>query len=182
MKHNLRPFELKLAAILLGLAICLCSCSSSYSVSSTGKPTSDYSYQEMNEELKGRHVKIELKAGEETSAEDITISNDSVSWLAESGHEKSKVATQQLKRIALKDHFTGGAEWFLLGALGGAGVGWLSTAGESQGYRKEFGGAAMFFYGIIGAGIGLLTGAIIGHSYNYEFSTTEQRDSLQNGK
>ena len=182
MRHNSRPSELKLTAIPFGLAICLCGCSSSYSVSSTGKPTSEYSYQEMNEELKGRHVKIQLRAGGEILAEEITISNDSVSWLDASGAEKPKVGTQQLKRITLTDHFAGGAEWFLLGAIGGAGVGWLSTAGESQGYRKEMGGAAMFGYGMIGAGMGLITGAIIGHSNNYEFPTTEQRDSLQNGK
>jgi major membrane immunogen (membrane-anchored lipoprotein) len=67
MNRHLCPLELKLITLVFGLAILLTGCSSSYTVSSTGRPNAEYSYAEMNEELTGRDVIIELKDGRETS-------------------------------------------------------------------------------------------------------------------
>ena len=83
---------MKLITVLFGLAIFLCGCSSSYLVSSTGKPDAKYSYREMNEELKGQDVKIEMKDGSDISAKDVKISNDSVSWVDQETDENLRQA------------------------------------------------------------------------------------------
>ena len=182
MKRHLRPTELKLFAMLLILAIRICGCSSSYTLSSRGKPNAEYSYGEMNEELTGRDVIIELKDGREMSSEVVTISDDSVSWLHANIAEKSKMATRQVKKIVIKNH--------LVGALEGVGIvgpavfvgSWSLGGFSSEGIGGSEGWALPAALGLIGGGVGLITGAIMGHSYEYEFSATVQSDSLQNGK
>jgi hypothetical protein len=179
MKHPLCSHELKLTTVLFCSALFLCGCSSSYTVSSAGKPNAEYTYQEMNEELNGRHVTIELKDGREISAEEVTASNDSVSWIGKSTAEKSKVATRQIERIFFKNHLVGGLEGLGIVApsvfIGFWGSGGFSPKGIGGSDGWEFPAAV----GLIGGGIGGITGAIIGHSYNYEFSPISQSDSLQ---
>ena len=186
MKHHLCPPELKLTAILFGLAIFLCGCSSSYLVSSTGKPDAEYSYQEMNEELKGQDVKIELKDGREISAKEVKISDDSVSWVDQRTDEESKAGIREINKIVMKSHWTGALEGLGFGLAGGGGLGAL-VGQLAVGNDGEWGTGAGAAVGLIlggGAGtiVGLITGLIVGHSYNYVFPTTEQSDSLQNGK
>ena len=119
MKHHFRPSELKLTPILVGLAICLYGCSSSYTVSSVGKPNSEYSYQEMNQELNGRHVGIELEDGRWISAEEVMVSNDSLSWLDEGATEKSTIATRHVRKVAFKNRFLGALEGIGFCSVGG---------------------------------------------------------------
>ena len=186
MKHHLCPPELNLVTILFSLAIFLCGCSSSYLVSPTGKPYADYSYQEMNEELKGQEVKIKLMDGRDISAKDVKISDDSLLWVNQETDEESKASIQDIYKIVMGSHGIGALEGAGFGLVGGAGLGALF--GQIQtGNDTEWGtggGAAIGL--ILGGGIGIIvgpiTGAIIGHSYNYEFLTTEQSDSLQDGK
>ena len=175
MKHHLCPPELKLTTILFGLAIFLCGCSSSYSVRSTAVRGA-YTYGEMNEELKGRHVKIELKDGKDISAKEVKISDDSVSWVDQQTDEESKASIRQLDKIVMKNHlqknhFLGSLEGLGFGLVAGGGLGALlgGLAGGEIGA-----GIPMWFVGLVygvpaGGGIGLITGLIIGHSYNYEF-------------
>ena len=40
-----------------------------------------FTYREMNEELNGRRVRIELTDGRDISAKEVEISGDSVSWI-----------------------------------------------------------------------------------------------------
>ena len=168
--------------MLVILAIRICGCSSSHTVGSGGKPNSEYGYGEMNEELAGRDVIIELRDGREVSSEVVTISDDSVSWLHANIADKSRVATRQVKRIVIKNH--------LVGALEGVGIvspavfvgSWSLSGFSSKGIGGSEGWALPAALGLIGGGIGLITGAITGHSYEYEFSATVQSDSLQNGK
>ena len=186
MKHHYRPPELKLTAILVGLAICLYGCSTSYTVSSAGKPDTEYAYQEMNQELNGRHVTIEMKNGSELSAAEVTISNDSVSWINAGTADRSTSVARSVKRIAFKNHLIGALEGLGFGLIGGGGLGALVGNALDRGggdFGSGFGAAVGFIIGG-GAGVflGTLTGAGIGHSYNYEFTMTEQSDSLQNGK
>jgi hypothetical protein len=172
---------LKLITILFGLAIFLCGCSSSYLVSSTGKPDAKYSYQEMNEKLKGWDVKIELKDGRDISAKDVKISDNTVSWVDRETNEESKASIPEINKIVMESSPIGALEGAGFGLVVGGGVGLV------WGINQENREVPMGVVGpIIGGGIGLIvgsiTGAIIGHSYNYEFPTAEESDSLQIGK
>ena len=186
MKHHLCPTELKLITILFGLVIFLGGCSSTYTVSSEGKPNAEYTYRRMNEKLEGQHVRIELKGGTVVSAEDVTISEDSVSWVDNHTNRKSKASIQKLVRIVMNNHLLGSLEGLGFGLAGGGGIGALT--GELTGNKHTVLGpdapAAIGF--ILGGGAGIIigfpTGLIIGHTYHYEFPMTEQSDSLQNGK
>ena len=186
MERHLCQPGLKLAEMLFGLAFFLIGCSSSYTVSSTGKPNAEYGYQEMNEELNGRQVKIDLKDRMDISAREVNISDDSVSWVDVSTADKTKVAMGQLRRISFKNHFVGGMEGLGFGLVGAGGLGAL-VGQIAVGNDGEWGSGAGAFFGLIlggGAGtiVGLTSGLIVGHSYKYEFPKTEQSDSSQNGK
>ena len=186
MTHHLCPPELTLTTILIGFAICLTGCSSSYTISSAGRPHSEYGFQEMNEELHGRHVTIDLKDRMDISAKEVNISDDSVSWVDASTADKTKIATWQLRRISFKNHFVGGMEGLGFGLVGVGGVGAL-VGQMAVGNDGEWGSGAGAAVGLVlggGAGSigGLITGLIVGHSYNYEFPTTAQSDSLQKEK
>jgi len=177
---------MKLITILFGLAIFLCGCSSSYLVSSTGKPDAKYSYHEMNEELKGQDVEIELKDGRDISAKDVKISDDTVSWVDQQTDQAFKASILEINKIVMKSSSIGALEGAGFGLVGGGGLGAL-VGQIIVGNHGAWGtGAGVFFGSIIGGGIGIIvgpiTGLIIGHSYNYEFPTAEQSDSLQNGK
>ena len=186
MKHHLCPTELKLITILFGLVIFLGGCSSTYTVSSEGKPNAEYTYRRMNEKLEGQHVRIELKGGTVVSAEDVTISEDSVSWVDNHTNRKSKASIQKLVRIVMNNHLLGSLEGLGFGLVGGGGIGAL-VGQVAIGDKTEWGRGTGAAIGLIlggGAGIifGFTTGLIIGHTYHYEFPMTEQSDYLQNGK
>ena len=184
MKHHLCPPELKLTTILFGLAIFLCGCSSSYSVSSTGMPDAEYSYREMNEELKGHDVRIELKDGGEISAKEVKISDDSVSWVDAHSDSTFSIVTAKVKTVARKNHWVGGAEGFGFGFIPGAAIGFALGSTKSA---QSFAGSSIApaLAGLFGSATGVIggiVGLIIGHSYNYDLPMPEQSDSLQNVK
>ena len=182
MSHHFRQRALQLAAVFAGFMICLYGCSSSYSVSSEGKPNSEYSYRELNEELKGRNVTIEMKDGEEFDSEEGAISGDSISWVNAGEPHSLAMATRNVKTLTFKNHWIGGLEglWITAPSIfaGTWGMGGFSREGigGSQGWELP---AAL---GAIGGGIGMIVGAVIGHSYDYEFPSTLQSDSLQSRK
>lgn len=186
MKKQLHPPELKLVTIILGFAIFLCGCSSSYLVSPTGKPDADYSYQEMNEELEGQDVKIEMKDGMNIFAKDVKISDDSVSWVGQWTDVESMINIQEINKIVMESHGIGALEGAGFGLVGGGGLGALVgqlLVGNHGAWGSGAGAAVgLILGGGIGTIVGPITGAIIGHSYNYEFQTTERNDSLQNRK
>lgn len=186
MKHHLCRPGLEPTAILLGLAIFFSSCSSSYTVSSAGKPNAEYSYREINEELKGRDAKIKLKDGGVISGRDVRVSEDSLSWVDKLTGRESKTNIRQLNNIVTKNHLLGFLEGVGFGLVGAGGLGAL-VGQVVVGNNGEWGtgaGAAMGF--ILGGGAGIIlgfpTGLITGHSYNYKFLSTTQSDSLQNGR
>lgn len=167
-----RRLLLQLTASLFVVTICLCGCSSTYPVRYT---TNGH----LNDDLTGRRVTLERQEGEEEVATDVTIDNDSVSWHDAGTGEAHKVSIGKLTKIDIvkKNRLLGAVEWFCFGALGGAGVGWLSASSRSHGYNKEYGDVVVFGYGMIGAGIGLVTGLLVGHSNHYEFQLTEGKGS-----
>lgn len=181
MKHHVCPLVLKLIATLCGLAIVLSGCSSSYTVGSGGKSNSEYSYQEMNEELRGRNVNIGLKDGRDISATEVSIFGDSVSWIEERADKVSKANIREINSIVRKSSLVGALEGMGLGLAGGGGIGLI--IGSNQHSREiPMGLVGLILGGGVGIIAGLTTGLIVGHSYNYEFPTTEQSDSLQTGR
>jgi hypothetical protein len=172
---------LKLTAVLLTLAISLGGCSSSYSVSVDGSQNADYSYRDMNDVLGGRSVDIELNDGGEISAEEVVMSSDSVSWWDAGRSGTSRVATRRIKEISYKNHIIGGLEGCIAAPVVFVGS-WSLSGFSREGIGGSDGWALPAALGLIGGGIGLITGGIIGHTYRYEFPTTEQSDSLQNGE
>jgi hypothetical protein len=135
----------------------------------------------MNEELTGRDVIIELKDGRETSSQVVTVSDDSVSWLDARTKGKSKASIQQINKIVMKSSSIGALEGIGFGLVVGGGLGFLIGSTEhSREIPMEFVG--LILGGGTGTIVGLITGLIAGHSYDYEFPTTVQSDSLQNGK
>ncbi len=168
MKHHLCRPDLNLITMLFGLAIFLCGCSSSYTVSSAGKPNSEYSYQEMNEELTGRDVNIELKDGRDISAKEVIISEDSVSWVDAHSDSMFSIITAEVKTVARKNPWVGGAKGFGIGFIPGAVLGF--AAGSSL--NRDFGGsgaapALAVVFGSATGVIGGLVGLIVGHKYEY---------------
>jgi len=140
----------------------LCACSSTYSLQGA------FTYEEINRKLNGEQATIELKAGKEIHSQRVRITHDSVAWLDQSTGEESTLSMKQLNTIVIikKSHFLGGLEGLVLGAIGGAGIGWLMTD------RREYGEGLLLYniivQGGIWAGAGLITGAIIGHTEYYE--------------
>ena len=183
MKHHMCPSKFKLTTILFSLAIFSCGCSSTYSVRSTDVEGS-YTYGKMNEELKGQEVKIELKDGRDITARDVTISDDSATWVDARAKEKSKASLRQINKIVNKKTFVGGLEWMGIGLAVGGALGATALSGfpgtAESGSQTNSAGIVVG----MGAGtvLGFFTGMNVGHSYNYVFPTIEQRDSVQNGK
>jgi hypothetical protein len=135
----------------------------------------------MIEELTGREANIELKDGRHILAKEVKISDDSASWVDARTEGKSKASIQQINKIVTKSSSIGALEGIGFGLVGGGGLGFL--VGSTQHARE----IPMELIGVILGGgtgtiVGLITGLIVGHSYNYEFPTTVPRDSLHNRK
>ena len=163
---------MKVIAILFGLAIFLRSCSSSYLVNSTGKPGAEYSYQEMNEKLKGLDVKIELKDERDISAKDFKMTSDSVSWVDQETNLESKASILEINKIVMESPSIGALEGAGFGLVVGGGVG-LVWGISQENSEIPMGVVGPIIGGSIGLIVGAITGAIIGHSYEYELLPTQ---------
>ena len=162
--------------IVLILAFVSWGCSSSNAV--RGVVTST----KINEELKGRLVSIELKDGRTVSAKGVSITEDSVSWVDRHTDEGSKAGLGQVNKIVIvkKNYLLGAMEGFGFGTLGGATIGFVASGGGPWGKGSD---ASIIAFALLavgtaaGAGIGLITGAIIGHSNNDEYTLADNGDS-----
>src|ERR1700741_4229635 len=120
MNQHLFTCEVRLFAILLGLGVFLWGCSSSYTVSSAGNPNSEYSYQVMNQKLRGRDVRIELKDGRTISAKEVNLSYGSASGFDTQSDSTFSIPTNDINTIKYHNHWVGGAEGFGIGFIPGA--------------------------------------------------------------
>ena len=125
MNQHLRLTKIRLFSILFGLSIFFCGCSTTYIGRSTEVGVAD-SYKKMNENLKGRSVKIELKkmrlipghkfidqkwqlvrmeqvALEKISVKDVNLCVDSISWTDKRTNLESKVGIGRLHKIVFKN-------------------------------------------------------------------------------
>lgn len=174
MKERLYLAEMKMTAIFFLLAIFLCGCSSSYSVRSTAARGA-YSFNEMNQELKGEDATIELNDRNKMRARKIKISDDSLSWVDASTGQETRASLGHLNRIVIKNHLLGGLEGLGIGLVCGTGGG-AAVGGLFPNPRAEF-IPTWLVTGVIGGLAGIIigptTGIIVGHSYIYQFSTTK---------
>ena len=190
MKHHLTPPELKLTAILFGLTIFLYGCSSSYTVSSAGKPTFDYGYREMNQELNGWHVAIEMKDGREISAREVKISEDSLLLVDAYSDSTFSIMTDEVSTVSHTSSLVGAAEGFGFGFIPGAAFGFVvgSTPDAQRFAGSTIAPALAGVFGSATGVIGGLVGLIVGHTYKYHFMNSSDNskrgitDSLQNRK
>jgi hypothetical protein len=135
----------------------------------------------MNVELRGRSVSIELDDGTELSAKEVVTSADTVSWLDANTFERSAIATTHLRDLSFTNHIVGGLEGLAAAPVVFVGS-WALTGFSSEGIGGSDGWALPAALGLVGGGVGLITGAILGHTYHYEFPAAEKRDSLQDSR
>ena len=170
MNNHLCFAKLKITTMVFVFAIILGGCSSSYLVSSTGKPNADISYGEMNKELRGYYATVELKEGMKIFTNQIKITSDSVSLFDYDANTLYIIQVGKIKKIVVKSHLIGFLEGLGLGAIGGGIVG--SVIGANDNHSATDGPIKLYLFLIStagGAGLGSITGLILGHSYIYEF-------------
>ena len=178
MNRHILFSEVKLFTVPFVLAVSSYACSSSDSVRSTD-------YGKMNEALKGQNVEIVLKDGRVLSAKEVKISDDSASWVSQRTGEESRASIREINKIVNKKHLLRDLEGLGFGLVGGGGIGAL-LIGAADTHQGELGGHGGEIGLVLGGGLGTLigvtTGLIVGHRYNYEFTTTGGSDSLRNEK
>jgi hypothetical protein len=143
-------------------------------------PDAEYSYREMNEDLKGKDVTIELKDGRDISAKEVKISDDSVSWVDASSDRTFGIVTTDVKTVVDNKHWVGALEGMGFGMLVGGAVGIIlnfSTESQAAGlYDWTVVAGSVGVAGVLGAGVG----ALIGHTDEYIFQS--KINSPQKGK
>lgn len=136
-------------------------CSSTYQLSSSA-------YDDMSIQLDGADQSIVMKDGRELYVNRLKLLGDSVAWVDGLTGEQRKEGKDQVLKIILtkRDH--------LVGALEGAGVclvaGALAGVAAVPKHESEYTLLYMMYFGGIGAGAGLLLGAVLGHRDNFEFT------------
>ena len=180
MEWMSRIRTIKLLTIAVVLSISLCACSSTDTVRSTAVQDG-YTYNDMNGKLRGEAATIEFRNGSSVSANQITFSDDSVSWVDRRTDVASRARINQIDKIVLKDHGRGATEGLGFGLLAGVGGGLIAGVAATSGHHSELeglGGLLIFAAGTVaGTVVGLMTGVIIGHTNNYEFQSTERSEN-----
>lgn len=164
--------------ILPVLAASICACSSSSDVCQTSEH-GGYSYAEMNKKLEGSPATIQLTDGSEMTAENVSISGDSVYWGSTGGNGRTGMSSARVEKVTVKNHFVGALEGLGFGAAIGGGTGYL--VGSSAGNGGEIPADAIGFVlgGAVGTLVGFTTGVIVGHRYHYEPCKSAQPHSLK---
>jgi hypothetical protein len=167
----------------LVLIIGFTGCSTSYVVAPVDEG-GDYSIDQLSSEVDGRDASIKVRSRKsDFDGSEIAVRGDSLIWIEpvyesdpktlgriRRGETRQSVHLEEVERISLNNHFVGAAEGLGLGALGGAVVGLIGGLLYEPGGHEDFTGLAIFaLSGMAGAAAGLVTGAVIGHSYEYEF-------------
>ncbi len=157
---------MKTIFVLAILYFLITGCSSTYVISSSSS-SNEFSVIEFNKYADGREAKIILKDKVVTDATNVYLSTDSLSWSEPENILKSKVVKSDVRRVIFKNHWVGGLEWGAIGIPSGGIAGFLIAWASGGGL-----GAILIIPGfgvIVGAIAGIITGSIIGHTYEYEF-------------
>ena len=153
------------ALIILGFLVT--ACTTTYVVSSSNEDTS---IDEFNYFAKGQEAEIILRDTTITSATDVFLSADSLSWIDPENILKSTVVKSDVRKVIFSKTFGG----HLIGGLEGWGFGIPSGGIAGLVTYWVFGQSnAWAFYGLLGIGVavgaiaGITTGLIIGHTYEF---------------
>ncbi|HMK39653.1 MAG TPA: hypothetical protein VK569_09950 [Bacteroidota bacterium] len=154
---------------VLILCILQMGCSSSSVISS---------FDAFNIEAEGRSVTIELQNGETLEAQSVLALPDSTHFWNVAADSTTVLPSRAIKSVVMTNHFVGFLEGVGVGAIGG-GVAILIMGGASpqeHGFGAGADAVGMVLFGMAAGGaIGGIPGAIIGHSYEYQFITGSHR-------
>jgi len=143
------------------LSCCAFGCSSS-SVIYHRKTDADKSVSRFKYQVQSSDAEIQLKNGLTLEADGPQVDYDSVTWSV--GNSVFGVPVDSVEQITGRNHVLGALEGFGIGALAGGILAALML--ESGGHP---GVSAPLVGGVLGAGVGSLIGALIGHRYRFTF-------------
>ena len=164
---------MKILLFILLIAMTLIGCTSSYLVSRLGGKDG-MSYQEFNDRVKGKTVRIELLNGRKIEGMNLQASKDSLQWFSESTDSTFGVTVDEIKRVVRKDNWLGALEGFGAGLVAGGAYGFLSVTPENSnnGFFGSWQSVRLIktlVLGVLGAFTGGIIGMIVGYRYEYQF-------------
>ena len=164
---------------VLFLGISQIGCSSSSIVSSP--PHDEHiSFSRFNALVENEKATIVLQDGSRTNGREVHAEPDSASWLDASTGVRTAVSTPTIRKIIVTNRGLGLLEGAGIGVVAGGAAGLLGAVYVGNSYPEKWkGGIAYLVLPVVGGGAGLLlgipTGLIIGHTYEYEFAIQSRR-------
>jgi hypothetical protein len=145
-------------------------CSSSYKVSQG--PSSDISYEQIQNKLRDEEVEIQFHDHKSILAKQVHFSRDTISFIDIINDSSMRIPINSVDLIIRRLHSDGAVEGLIFGTLSGTIAGGLLSAVVIK-PTGEFSGFATIGYGLggacLGAIIGTTYGGTQGHYIEYKF-------------
>ena len=171
----MRPFF-----IIPFLAITLIGCGSSYIVSSESNDE-HLSFSEFNTAAENEEADIVLQDDSILYVRGVRVESDTTTWQHPTTNERVAVPTHRIKKIILTNQALGALEGAGIGFLSGAVLGLVAAVPFVANSNDEYAGFAYIIFPGIGGATGVLTGLIIGiasgHTDKYEFENELKKPS-----
>lgn len=160
------------------LAICCLTqigCGSSYTVSSV-PDRKHLSFEQFNAEAGDGGADVVLQDGSRVNVLAVRAEPQSTSWQLSKTSERVAVPTSTIRTVTFTNRALGGAEGAGIGFLSGAALGFLVAipvvSANSQDEMIEMAYIVLPAGGsVAGLFIGVITGIVSGHTYEYEFES-----------
>ena len=159
---------IKIVSTILVICFTNLSCSSSYSKHDYSDDQRDYS--KINSTSSRYSATVYLINGKSYDVENIVVTSDSTTWIDTNTSNKISVKTPDINRFVFKIHLAGGVGGFVIGSLSGLIIGYTKDM-ISEG-EASFGTA---IGAIVGAGAGLLIGAILGDKKEFIITPIDKK-------
>jgi hypothetical protein len=108
-------------SLILISAVALVGCSGVRQVGTNGN--GDYSYEQVNKDVRGKVARITFNGGSELSVVGLRVEADSISWVDHRNNRLRSAATDDVRRISMVKAGPGALVGLVVGSLVGAGVG-----------------------------------------------------------
>ncbi|MGB2868958.1 MAG: hypothetical protein WBD36_10935, partial [Bacteroidota bacterium] len=128
-----------------------------------------FTESQLTRKISGETVTIEFNNGTTTEARDFRMGHDSCSWFEANSGVKQEARSRDIRKICTNGHFVGSMEGLGLGLLAGVLIPFAVVPAGKQGGDVPLGGLAVLVGMAVGGPLGATCGAIVGHSYEYEF-------------